>query len=115
MESLTMLAADAQTQVAWLVKHGVMTDEIALDFDHALRMAEALVAEGQLAGEVTADLREIDVILGGMSDGENTDRWTSDALAADEGWAQARRLARRVLVAELGEWQQPLPDITVIR
>lgn len=31
IESLTMLAADAQTQVAWLNKHGVMTDEIALD------------------------------------------------------------------------------------
>lgn len=110
-----MLAADAQAQVAWLNKHGVMTDEIALDFDHAFRMAEALVAEGQLTGEVTADLREIDVILSGMSDDGKAERWTRDALSTDAGWAQARRLARRVLVAELGECQQPLPKITVIR
>ncbi|MEU1465278.1 hypothetical protein ABZ467_32345 [Streptomyces sp. NPDC005727] len=115
IESLTMLAADAQAQVAWLNKHGVMTDEIALDFDHAFRMAEALVAEGQLTGEVTADLREIDVILSGMSDDGKAERWTRDALSTDAGWAQARRLARRVLVAELGECQQPLPKITVIR
>ncbi|MFE9401513.1 hypothetical protein ACFYNY_07040 [Streptomyces sp. NPDC006530] len=115
IESLTMLAADSQTQVAWLNQHGVMTDEIALDFDHAFRMAEALVAEGQLTGEVTAGLQEIDVILGGMSDDGNTERWTRDVLSTDDGWARTRRLARRVLVAELGEWQQPLPKITVIR
>ncbi len=115
IEALTGLAADAQAQAAWLVRHGVMTDEIALDFDHAFCMAEALVAEGQLACGVMVDLREIDVILSGMSDGENGDRWTRDALSTDEGWAQVRRLARRILVAELGEWQQPLAEITVIR
>ncbi|MFE2039170.1 hypothetical protein ACFXBB_39325 [Streptomyces scopuliridis] len=84
-EALTVLAADAQIQVAWLVRHAVMTDEIALDFDHAFRTAEALVAEWQLARGVMADLREIDVILSGMSGGENADRWTRDALSTDEG------------------------------
>ncbi|MFF9340489.1 hypothetical protein ACF1CG_12180 [Streptomyces sp. NPDC014773] len=115
MEALTMLAAEAQIQVTWLVGHAVMTDEIALDFDHAFRMADTLLAEGQLAPGVMADLREIDVILSGMSCGENADRWTRDALFTDEGWALARRLARRVLVAELGGWQQPLSEISVIR
>lgn len=115
MDALTVLAADAQIQVSWMVKHAVMTDEIALDFNHAFRMAGVLVADGQLARGVMADLREIDVILGGMSGVENADRWTRDALSTDEGWALARRLARRVLVAELGEWQQPLPEVPVIR
>ncbi|MET8898748.1 hypothetical protein [Streptomyces albogriseolus] len=115
MEALTVLAADAQVQVAWLVRHAVMTDEIALDFDHAFRMAEALVAEGQLGHRVMADLQEIDVVLSGMSGGGNADRWTRDALSIDGGWALARRVARRVLVAELGEWQQPLPAIAVVR
>ncbi|MEU2970202.1 hypothetical protein ABZ687_35195 [Streptomyces ardesiacus] len=115
MEALTVLAADAQVQGSWLVRHAVMTDEIALDFDHAFRMAEALVAEGELARGVMADLREIDVVLSKMSGGGNADRWTRDALSTDEGWALARRLARRVLVAELGEWKQPLPEISVIR
>ncbi|WP_439454890.1 hypothetical protein [Streptomyces antibioticus] len=115
MDALTVLAADAQAQVGWLVRHAVMTDEIALDFDHAFRMAAGLVKEGQLARAVLADLRQIDVILSEMSGGENADRWTREALSTDEGWALARRLARRVLVAELGEWQQRLPGIAVIR
>ncbi len=115
MEALTVLAADAQLQVAWLVRHAVMTDEIALDFDHAFRMADVLVAEGLLAREVMTDLRQIDVILSEMSGGENADRWARDALSTDAGWALARRLARRVLVAELGEWQQSLPKISVVR
>lgn len=110
-----MLAADARAQAAWLDRHGVMTDEIALDFNHAFRMADVLVADGQIAGGVMADLQKIDVILGGMSDGDSADRWTRGALSTDEGWGQARRLARRALVAELGEWQQPLPKITVIQ
>ncbi|MFF8934573.1 hypothetical protein ACF08O_07495 [Streptomyces paradoxus] len=70
--------------MTWLFRHAVMTDEIALDFDHSFRMAETLVAEGQLAREVVADLREIDVNLSGMSGGENAERW-----------ALARRLARQ--------------------
>lgn len=40
MEALTVLAALAPAQTAWLEKHGVVTDEIALDFGHAFRMVE---------------------------------------------------------------------------
>lgn len=115
LESLAVLAADAPSQVAWLTKHDVVTDEIALDFDHAFGMAEALVDAGQLGCGGLPDLREIDVVLSGMNGAENADRWTTDALSVDEGWSHARRLARRLLVAELGEWQQPLPEISVIR
>ncbi|MEU1201642.1 hypothetical protein ABZ446_36260 [Streptomyces sp. NPDC005813] len=115
VESLTVLSADAQTQVAWLDKHGVMTDEIALDFDHAFRVAGALLSQGQLTGDVMAVLQEIDVVLSGMSDDGDADRWTRGALSSDEGWARARQLARRILVAEQGEWRQPLPAITVVR
>jgi hypothetical protein len=115
IQSLTVLAADAQSQVAWLDRHGVVTDEIALDFDHAFGMVEALVEAGHLGGGVLPDLREIDAVLSAMSGAQNADRWARDALSVDQGWSQARRLARRVLVAELGEWQQPLPEISVIR
>ncbi|MBG7699645.1 hypothetical protein HCJ76_16525 [Streptomyces sp. MC1] len=110
-----MLAADATSQVFWLAKHDVGPDEIALDFDHAFGMAEALVEEGELGSGVLPELREIDAVLSEMSGAENAGRWTMDALSVDEGWIQTRRLARRALVAELGEWQQPLPKISVIR
>ncbi|MFJ6636213.1 hypothetical protein ACIQMR_33240 [Streptomyces sp. NPDC091376] len=115
IESLIVLAADSGPQVSWLVAHGVMPDEIALDFDHAFGMAEALVADGQLTRDVLPDLREIDEVLSSMSGAEHAGRWTTGALDTDEGWALARGLARRVLVAELGEWQHPLPEIVVIR
>ncbi|GAA3900565.1 hypothetical protein [Streptomyces lannensis] len=115
IESLTVLAADAQTQLAWLARHDVVTDEIALDFDHAFRMAEALVEEGQLDRGVLPDLREINTVLSEMSGAEHAGRWTTDALCVDEGWSRARQVARRVLVAELGEWQRPLWEISVIR
>lgn len=115
LESLTMLAVDAHSQVAWLAKYDVMTDEFALDFDHAFRMAEALVEEGQLGRGVLPALREIDAVLGEMSGAEDAGRWTRDSLSVDGGWSQVRRLARRVIVGELGEWQQPLPEIAVIR
>ncbi len=110
-----MLAADATSQVAWLAEHDVGPDEIALDFDHAFGMAEALVEEGELGPGVLPDLREIDAVLSEMSGAENAGRWTTDALSVDEGWIQTRRLARRALVTELGEWQQSLPQISVIR
>ncbi|MGW0184616.1 hypothetical protein ACWDV7_02495 [Streptomyces sp. NPDC003362] len=115
IESLTVLAADAQSQVAWLDRHGVGADEIALDFGEAVGMVEALVNEGHLGRGALPHLLEIDAILSEMSGAENADRWTRDALSVDEGWSQTRRLARRVLVAELGGWQQPLPEISVIR
>ncbi|WP_370417009.1 hypothetical protein AB8O64_00115 [Streptomyces sp. QH1-20] len=50
-----------------------------------------------------------------MSGQEDVGRWTKNALSTDEGWRQARRLARKVLVAELGEWSLPMPEICVIR
>lgn len=40
-----MLAADAAGQRAWVEKYRVGTDEFALDFDHAFRLAPALLAE----------------------------------------------------------------------
>lgn len=97
------------------MQHGVVPDEIALDFDHAFSMAGRLVEEGHLTHQVLPDLREIDEIFGEMSGGEHAGRWTVDALSSDEGWIRARRLARQVLVAEVGGWDRPLPDIAVIR
>ncbi|MEU1077233.1 MULTISPECIES: hypothetical protein [unclassified Streptomyces] len=115
IESLTVLAADAPAQVAWLSRHGVLPDDIALDFDHAQRMAHNLMTEGQLAPTALADLKEIDTVLSAMSAGHDTGRWTTKALSTDPGWNLARRLARQILVKELGTWSQPLPEITVIR
>ncbi len=45
LESLAV-GRDAPSQVAWLAQHDVLTDEIALDFDHTFGMAEAWWMKG---------------------------------------------------------------------
>ncbi|MFC8833295.1 hypothetical protein ACFT8V_08845 [Streptomyces griseoincarnatus] len=114
MEALTVLAAPASAQTAWLEKHGVLTDEIALDFDHAFRMAERLVEEGLLSRGALPDLRMIDSIFDEMTRDGAPDRWTTAALIGDAGWGQARGLAQRVLARE-GVDTAVLPDICVVR
>ncbi|MEU5256313.1 hypothetical protein [Streptomyces longwoodensis] len=114
MEALIVLAAPAPAQTAWLEKHGVETDEIALDFDHAFRMAERLVEEGLLSRGALPDLRMIDLIFDEMTRDKSPDRWTKAALISDVGWGQARGLAQQVLVRE-GVEASVLPDICVVR
>ncbi|MFF8652964.1 hypothetical protein [Streptomyces huasconensis] len=63
---LSVLAADASSQTAWLDEHELAVDEIALDFDHAFRMANWLVEHHQVGENTAAELREIDVLLAGM-------------------------------------------------
>uniref|UniRef100_A0AAU3I659 Uncharacterized protein n=1 Tax=Streptomyces sp. NBC_01393 TaxID=2903851 RepID=A0AAU3I659_9ACTN len=115
VESLTVLAAEPSVQVAWLEGYGVPADEIALDFDNAFGVSEQLVEEGRLNPEALPDLRDIDEVFSAMSSERNASRWTEDALYGDEGWIKARKLARRILMAELGEWRVPMPDICIIR
>ncbi|KAB7833454.1 hypothetical protein [Streptomyces mobaraensis] len=110
LDSLTILAADAPAQTAWLDRHGVPPDEIALTFDDAFRMTATLIADGHLGPDALPALREIDSALAGMSGAENADNWTKEALSTT-GWHRARRAARRILVAELGTWQRPLPHL----
>ncbi|KOV72941.1 hypothetical protein ADL00_05075 [Streptomyces sp. AS58] len=108
-----MVAASAPAQTAWLKKYDVLTDEIALDFDHGFSMAEHLVEEGLLSHDSLPDLQLIDSIFDEMSD-ESSDRWTIAALIDDAGWGQARELPQQVLARE-GADGMPPPDICVIR
>ncbi|MFE0654005.1 hypothetical protein ACFVZH_36165 [Streptomyces sp. NPDC059534] len=113
-EALTVVAAPARVQTAWLEKHGVATDEIALDFDHAFRMAEGLVEEGFLSSDALPELRLIDSIFDEMSCDESTERWAAAALISGVGWGRARVLAQQVLARE-GADASLLPDIRVVR
>ncbi|MEV0532599.1 hypothetical protein [Kitasatospora sp. NPDC050463] len=114
MEVLAVVAAPAPSQAAWVKKHGVVTDEIALDFDHAFRMAEDLVEGGLLSRDALPDLRAIDSIFEQMTLDESPNRWATAALASDAGWICARELAQQVLARE-GVDVLALPDICVVR
>ncbi|MFJ2188179.1 hypothetical protein ACIOJE_09475 [Kitasatospora sp. NPDC087861] len=92
-----------------------MTDELALDYDHAFRVVGHLVGAGRLDYEVVAELRAIDAVLCRMGGRENAERWSKDALSTDPGWNEVREKARRVLVCLIGGWRLPMPEIRVVR
>ena len=108
------MAAPALDQTTWLEKHGVVADEIALDFEHAFRMAKCLAEEGLLDRDALPGLRIIDSIFDEMTRDEVKNRWTTAALGSDPGWRRARGLARNVLARE-GVGASVLPDIRVVR
>ncbi|MCF3135908.1 hypothetical protein [Streptomyces olivochromogenes] len=88
MEALTVLAAPSSVQTAWLEKHGVVPDEIALDFDDGFRMAEHLMEQGLLSRDALPDLRMIDSIFDEMTRDPSPGRWETAALISDTGWGQ---------------------------
>ncbi|MEU6236736.1 hypothetical protein [Kitasatospora sp. NPDC047058] len=114
MEALAVVAAPARAQAAWLERHGVVTDEIALDFEHACRLAEGLVEAGLLSSDALPDLRAIDSIFEQMTIDKSSNRWAIAALAGDAGWIRARELAQQALARE-GADDSALPDIRVVR
>ncbi|MFJ4004096.1 hypothetical protein ACIPWL_11630 [Streptomyces sp. NPDC090023] len=107
--ALLLVAASAEEQVAWVRRHRVGPDEIALTFDDAWRSPK-----GPLAVETLAGLRAIDAVFEQMSADRAVDHWSEVALAEDEGWSRARMLARKILDHE-GVAPGPLPEIHIIR
>ncbi|MGQ5654232.1 hypothetical protein ACUJ8H_30100 [Streptomyces sp. EKR5.2] len=115
IQALAVLGADSADQLAWIDKHKVVTDELALEFDDAFRLMADLRQEEFLDAEALGKLQLIDAVLGEMSGREHAERWSREALATDSGWRQVRTLARDLLVSLQGDWCLPLPEIHVAR
>ncbi|MEV7755969.1 hypothetical protein [Streptomyces griseofuscus] len=115
IDALALLGADSTDQLAWIEKYQVVTDELALEFDDALRLMAGFQEEVLLNEDAMGKLRLIDSVLDEMSGRENAGSWSREALATDAGWRQVRTLARDALVSLQGDWHLPLPDIVVIR
>ncbi|MGQ4477826.1 hypothetical protein [Streptomyces sp. SAS_276] len=115
IEALAVLAADSADQLAWIDKHKVVADELALDFDDAFRLVADLHQEEFLDTDALGKLQLIDAVLEEMSGRGNAERWSREALATDAGWRQVRTLARDLLVSLQGDWRQPLSEIHVVR
>ncbi|MER6946466.1 hypothetical protein ABT294_20770 [Nonomuraea sp. NPDC000554] len=114
-ETLVMLAATADEQVAWCRRHRWSEDELALDFDWAKGWAVWSVDEqapGLLSPSLHELLQRIDDRLDGMSGEVNADKWTPEGLAADPGWAEVRCLAGQALaeVTKPGLVHIPAPE-----
>ena len=105
---LAFLGADASDQPAWAGEHQVRTAAVAEEVEFSLHLAEGMAARGTFEPEALQDLKAVGRLLGEMDIRGPADRWTN-ALTDEAAWDEVRTLARRVLVARLGEWRQPLP------
>lgn len=84
------------------------TVAVAEEVEFSFHLAKGMADRGDFDPEALRDLEAIGRLTGEMDLGGRASRW-ADALASDALWGEVRTLARRILVARLGEWVQPLP------
>ncbi|MGW1769236.1 hypothetical protein ACWCQL_34960 [Streptomyces sp. NPDC002073] len=114
LAAVALLAAPAPDQVAWLEKHAVPVDEIALNFDDSAVMARQLGNEGWLTPEALSELARIDDLLNHLTADEGSTTWTAQGLRTHALWEQVRQEADRFLRAQ-GETERALPLAEIIR
>ncbi|WP_030805397.1 hypothetical protein [Streptomyces sp. NRRL F-2799] len=105
---MTLLAADPPDQLTWLGRQAVETDSVVEEVLLLCRIWEGLVERGVGETGTVTDAQAIGRRLGEISDAPHTGLW-ADELAVEPVWGEVRSLARQFLLAELGDWRQPLP------
>ena len=101
VHALQALAAPADVQIARFPDFVVRADELALDFDDALRLSLDC-PQVELRPAQREALLKVDLHLTTMSGRENAHLWTEAALHERAEWAQVRELAAQAL-QELGQ------------
>lgn len=98
VETVTLLAAEPEDQVAWLDGYRIETDDLAEDYGNVKAAIAVLFDAGSVAMALQTRLSRIDAVLDAMGSAENAVRWAYTALATDAGWARVRQMAREALV-----------------
>jgi len=99
---LANLAAEAPEQVRYLRSIGrVSVDELALEFDDAMRLTWIPLEAGVITDQQLAGARLVDQILHTLSGRENAEKWTEDSLEHAEEWVRVRIAAKEALRALL--------------
>ena len=95
-ESLTLLAADAQTQMRYLKNLGLPegVDELALEYDETAAAADAMLDCGEINREQRDSIVQLNEYLGRISGQSNAHLWTPKALHESIEWQEVRRQAR---------------------
>jgi hypothetical protein len=94
--ALQALALPADTQLLLLPGFVPEVDELALSFDHWLRMADT-ESGVRLSTAQRAALRAVEQLLDAMSGQGNAHLWTRAALKDGEPWSRLRQAADRAL------------------
>ncbi|MFF1292738.1 MULTISPECIES: hypothetical protein [unclassified Streptomyces] len=106
---MTLVAADAQDQLAWLGERELETESIVEEVELFCRVAEGLAERGVFEPQELRDLRVIGRRLGEIDAASRTGLWADALAAADPAWGEIRLLARQFLLTTLGDWRQPMP------
>ncbi len=105
IQSLQLLAADAEVQIHALPSFVHVPDEIALIFSDAYLLADDLVTAGLIHDYQEAELDSLDKLLDQISGDKAL--WTLHALRASRQWEEIRVLARGILDSLGQERQKP--------
>ena len=105
---MALLAADVQDQLDWLGERELSTESVVEEVEMLCRISGGLAERGVLEPRNVRDLQAIGRRLGGINAACRADLW-DHALTTHPAWGEVRPLARRFLLATLGDWRQPLP------
>ena len=99
-ESLTILAADARTQMRYLENLGTpeCADELALEYDDTAAAADSMLDCGEINREQRDSVVQLNEYLGSISGESNAHLWTPEALCESQEWQEVRRQARATLI-----------------
>jgi hypothetical protein len=91
------LAASAEQQDRHLSEQGFDqshgNDELALEFDDAYRLFDAMLSDGELTRSQREALRPLDALLSLRSQDSDAGFWKRDALWTNARWEEVRRVA----------------------
>jgi hypothetical protein len=104
--ALQALALPADKQLLLLPEFVHEVDELALSFEHALKLFQA-DRRRRLTGKHRQSLREVERVLDGMSGQRNAHLWTRASLRGDESWSRLREAARKALRSF--DWKLEVP------
>jgi hypothetical protein len=94
LESLRELALPGESQLAGQADGSHKADEIALDFDDALKYWAPRIWNSLPPAQQKA-VSDVEAHLSKMSGRKNARLWTESAMLEDEAWKELRRLADR--------------------
>ncbi len=105
IESVAILAAPAEAQIAWLASIGAgpLADELGLEFDDSYR----LLPELESLHVVSAVANQLSTEVSTALDGIPRSEWTESAIATEPAWERVRRSAGLALVALLESSPEP--------
>jgi hypothetical protein len=96
LESLRVLAAPADQQLALYRQEMARADQLALDFADAFRLV-CDCPQVRLTPSQTRALQELDILLEEMTSQGDAQLWTTHALQESAAWTEVRAAAGRAL------------------